>query len=471
MRGQTGLINIAIIAVFLFGMIIVGIVSFKRIKSISSFYVGDREGGTISIAGSLLATIIGGSSTLGIAGLGYAKGLVGAWWMLVGSIGLGVVALWLARRIREYDVYTLPEILQRQYGSNGIRIVASILISISWIGIIAGQIIAAGKILSLLWPENLNAVMIIVGLIFVIYTTLGGQYSILRTDVLQFAILILGIIVCGLLGYIRTGGYSSLSSGIPESFFAFPVSPAFNWHDLLIFLFFVGTTFLVGPDIYSRLFCSKNPEIARRSSLLTALVMIPLAFIIAGIGMFARMLLPGIPAESAFPALVMHTLPIGLNGLVIAALLAAIMSSADTCLLTTGTIITADVINPISRCRIGEKALLTISRLAVIAVGLFSIVIALKIKGIIAALLLAYTVYSAGLVVPVVLGFYADRLRLSAAGAMSAIVGGGGLGLYLKLSDQGSLLLVCFPLSIALLLSVSYMGYLRSQSKSAIFKD
>ena len=204
---------------------------------------------------------------------------------------------------------------------------------------------------------------------------------------------------------------------------------------------------------------------------MTALVMIPLAFIIASIGMFARMLLPGIPTESAFPALVMHTLPMGLNGLVIAALLAAIMSSADTCLLTTGTIITADVINPISRCRIGEKALLAISRLAVIAVGLFSIVIALKIKGIIAALLLAYTVYSAGLVVPVVLGFYADRLRLSDAGAMSAIVGGGGLGLYLKLSDQGSLLLVCFPLSIALLLSVSYMGYRRSQRKSAIFKD
>jgi SSS family solute:Na+ symporter len=457
------MINVVIIAVFLFGMIIVGLVSFKRIKSLNSFYVGDRSGGTISITGSLLATIIGGSSTLGIAGLGYAKGLVGAWWMLVGSIGLGVVAFWLARRIREYGVYTLPEILERQYGSNVIRIIASLLISISWVGIIAGQIIAAGKILSLLWPENLNAVMIVVGSIFVLYTVLGGQYSIIRTDVLQFVILIIGILICGLLGYAHTGGYQSIAERIPETFFSFPVSPAFNWYDLLIFLFFVGTTFLVGPDIYSRLFCSRNPEIARRSSLLTAIIMIPLAFIIASIGIFARALLPGIPPESAFPALVMHTIPTGFNGLVIASLLAAIMSSADTCLLTTGTIITADVINPISRFRISEKALLIISRFAVIVVGLFSIVIALKIKGIIAALLLAYTVYSAGLVVPVVFGFYSKRLRLNAVGAISAILGGGLLGLYLKLSDRSDLLLVCFPLSIVLLLSVSFIGYLRSR--------
>jgi len=81
--------------------------------------------------------------------------------------------------------------------------------------------------------------------------------------------------------------------------------------------------------------------------------MIPTAFLITFAGIAARVLLPEIQPESALPALVMNTIPTGLNGLVIIALLAAVMSSADTCLLTTSTIITSDILSPLFK--IDEK--------------------------------------------------------------------------------------------------------------------
>lgn len=458
--------NIAIVGIFFTGMIFIGILSMKKIKTTSSYFVADRNGSTVTITGSLLATIIGGSSTIGIAGLGYSKGLVGAWWMLVGAIGLLILSFWLAKKVRNYAVFTLPEILERQYGGNTTKIIASLVIATAWLGIIAGQIIAAGKILSVLWPGQLDLLMITATSVFILYTVLGGQYSILKTDLIQSIIIIAGLFICLILSISAAGGLTTMAAKLPESFFSFPVSDAFGWTDLLTFLLFVGAAYLVGPDIYSRIFCAKGPGIARKSTMLAAAAMIPIAFAIALIGMTARVMLPEIPPESALPALVMNAIPVGLNGLVIAALLAAVMSSADTCLLTTSTIIAADIINPVFKSTINEKILLMITRIGVIIIGIISLLIALKLKGIIASLLLGYTVYTSGLVIPVLLGFYAKSLKLNAAGVIAAIAGGGGMGLFLKLSGHNNLALLTLPVSAFLLFAGSYSGHLLKGKKS-----
>jgi SSS family solute:Na+ symporter len=459
--------NVAIVGIFLIGMIVVGIVSMKKIKTTSSYFVADRNGSSIAITGSLLATMVGGSSTIGLAGLGYSKGLVGAWWMLVGAVGLLILSFWLAKKVRSYAVYTLPEILERQYGGNTVKIIASLVIATAWLGIIAGQIIAAGKILSVLWPGQLDFLMVMATSVFILYTVLGGQYSILRTDFIQSIIIIAGLLMCLIISIIAAGGFTAMAVQLPEAHFSFPVSPEFGWSNLLTFILFVGTAYLVGPDIYSRIFCSRNPQTAKSSIMMAALIMIPLAFFITLIGIAARVLLPGIPPESALPSLVMNTVPIGLNGLIIAALLAAVMSSADTCLLTTSTIVAADIINPIFKSTINEKALLMITRIGVLVIGVISLFIALKLKGIITSLLLGYTVYTGGLVIPVLFGFYAKNLKLNTTGVIAAVVGGGGMGLILKLSGHNNLALLTFPVSALLLFSGSYLSHLKEGQETA----
>jgi SSS family solute:Na+ symporter len=252
------------------------------------------------------------------------------------------------------------------------------------------------------------------------------------------------------------GGLTAVMDALPPSYFAFPVSPSFGWLDLAGFLLFVGSAYLVGPDIYSRIFCSRSPEVARRSVMFAGLTMIPLAFFIVMIGITARVILPGIPAESALPALIMKSIPAGLSGLIIAALLAAVMSSADTCLLTTSTILTADVIDPLRRSKMTERQLLLVSRISVVIIGAISLLIAVTLKGIIASLLLGYTVYTSGLVIPVLLGFYSKHLKINSFGVIAAVVGGGGMGLLLKLSGYNNLSLMTLPLSALLLFGGSY---------------
>ena len=424
--------DITIICIYFLGLIFIGSRSFRIVKGLDSFFVADRKAPFLFVVCSLFATIIGGSSTIGMAGLGFKNGLVGSWWLLVGAIGLFILGLFLAEKVRGYSLYTLPEILEIQYGPEA-KFVASGLIVIAWTGIIAGQIVAAGKILEVIFTLPPSLLMIVVAFVFILYTLLGGQHSIVRTDTIQSLIIVIAVLASIPLCLEKVGGISALRETLGADYFSFPVSQHFTWKSLATYLFLVGSTYLVGPDIYSRLFCSKDKTIARNATITVALGLLPFAFIITLIGMAARVLFPQISPEASFPTMITHVFPIGLNGLVIAALLSAMMSSADTCLLTTSTILSVDIIRPMIKPNGGEKTILFLSRIFIVAVGIVSLIIALLLKGVISSLLLGYTVYTSGLVFPILLGFYRHRLKLTREGAIIAMVAGGGVALIGKL--------------------------------------
>ncbi len=448
--------NLAIVSFFFIGMILIGAMSSRRIRGTESFFVADRRGSSLLITGSLAGTIVGGSSTIGMAGLGFEKGLVGAWWLLVGVVGLLILAFSLAKRVRRYALYTLPELIGDQYGS-GAKLVASVIICVAWLGIIAGQLVAAGKILDILVPGYLNLMILLSAAVFTTYTLLGGQYSILRTDTAQLAILLLGIFICLPLSIGKAGGLESLRLSLDPSYFSFPTNTYGDWTYVVTLLLMVGSTYVVGPDIYSRLFCARSEGVAKNSAAITALIMIPVAFSITLIGMSAKVIAPGISPEGAFPAVIRDVLPSGVNALVIAGLLSAVMSSADTVLLTTSTIISADIIKPSLWGTIRDEHLLFISRAFIVVIGLLSLGIAVKLKGVIKALLLGYTIYSSGLVLPVIFGFYGKSLRLHPLGAMAAVIGGGGVAIFGTWRGYSHLGLVGMGLSGILLFLVSWI--------------
>jgi SSS family solute:Na+ symporter len=451
------LLDLAIIIIYFLGMVAIGIYVYRKRQASSNdgFFVANRSGTTPLILGSLCATFIGASVAVGMAGLGYSKGLSGAWWLLVGAVGLFILGLFLARKVRRVGLYTLPELVEKQYGSKA-GFVASILIVVAWIAVIAGQIIAAGKILTVLLPYDLSSLMAIAAAVFIFYTALGGQYSIIRTDFAQFAILTVGILIS--LGFVlvRVGGISGLTASLSSEYFSFPVSINFGWYDLVLFLILTGSTYIVGPDIYSRLFCARDEKVARASVLWAALIAIPVAFVIVLIGMGAKVLFPEIASEQAFPTVIENLLPVGVSGLVVAALLAAIMSSADTVLLTTSTILSQDIYKRISP-DMSERKSLIVSRLGVVIIGVLALVVALELKGVISSLLLAYTIFTSGLVVPVVAGFYKDKLKVNSIGAISAIIGGGGTALVINRVGVEHLELLGFGVCIVLLFGVSWI--------------
>ncbi len=425
------MLDLAIIVVYLLGMIGIGawVYAKRQTSSRDGFFVANRTGSTLFVTGSLCATFIGASVVIGMTGRGFNMGLAGAWWLLVGAIGLFVLGFFFARKVRQVGRYTLPELIEEQYGSTA-GVAASLLIVVAWIAIIAAQIVAVDAVLAVVLPFDISGwiIMTIATAVFVLYTMLGGQYSIIRTDFVQFGILAIGILVCLGLVLAKVGGIDGMTSALPGDLFSFPINEQFGWYELVALLVLTGATYVVGPDMYSRLFCARDGGVARSSALLAGLIAIPAAFAVILIGMGARVLYPDIGSAQAFPTVVEQLLPVGVSGLVAAALLAAIMSSADTVLLTTSTILSQDIIGRL-KTGMTERASLAISRAGVVVIGILALVVALHKPGIIGSLLLAYTVFTSGVVIPVVAGFYRRRLKLNAVGAIAAIVGGGGTAL------------------------------------------
>ncbi len=446
---------LTIIALYFIIMLAVGLFSRRKSKKADDFFVAGRKSSSPLIVGSLLATIIGSSATLGMAGLGFKQGLTGAWWLLVGSIGLVFLGLFFARKVRKLALYTLPELVEKQYGQR-VALAASILIVVSWLGIIAAQIIGAGKIMSILGVGNPNVWMVIFTAIFVTYTVLGGQHAIIRTDFLQSLVIFAGIFASLFLFLDRLGGWGGLLNSLPAERFSFPLSPQFDGAALATLLLLVGLPYVVGPDMYSRIFCARDDKAARTAILWTALLIIPLAFAVAIIGMGAAVMFPDITPEQAFPTVISELFSPLLSGIVLAALLCAVMSSADTTLLSASTILTVDIIGRFKPTENPENVLPR-SRWAIILLGICALVIALMLDGIISALLFAYTVYASGVIVPVIFGFFRNRLKVTPAGAMAALVGGGTAGLLSKLLAIKYLDLWALLISGVLLFLVSYI--------------
>jgi SSS family solute:Na+ symporter len=250
--------------------------------------------------------------------------------------------------------------------------------------------------------------------------------------------------------------------------FSFPVSSGFSGANLASTLLVVGLTYVVGPDMYSRIFCAKDDKTARLSTLTTAGLLIPIALAITVIGMGAAVLFPEISSEQALPTVIKEIFSPFLGGIVLAALLCAVMSSADTTLLSAGTILSVDILG---KFRPESPNVLPRSRWLILGLGILSLIVALLLKGIISSLLFAYTVYTCGITLPVIFGFFRDRLKITANGALAALIGGGGLGLFSKMTGylddwfnlDGSLASIQYldlwalGLSVVLLFLVSYI--------------
>ena len=441
-------------------MIAVGVYVYRKRQASSKdgFLVANRSGSTPLIVGSLCATFIGASVVVMMTGLGYYWGLTGAWWLLIGAVGLLVLGLLFARRVRRFGVYTLPELVERQYGGLA-GLAASLLIVVGWTGLIAAQIVAVEKIMAAVLPWDIDSwiVLTVATAVFVLYTVLGGQFSVIRTDIAQFAILAVGILVALGFALSEAGGISGLTAELDPQYFSFPTNDKFGWDDLVTWLLLFGATYVVGPDMYARLFSARDEGVARKSALWAALIAVPVAFVIVLIGMSAMVLNPDLGSDEAFPYIIANVLPVGVAGLVAAGLLAAIMSSADTLLMTTGSILSQDIfrhVSPNSK-RAGSLAA---TRMAVLLMGVVALVVALRLESIIDSLKLAYTIFTSGIVIPVIAGFYKDKLKVNSVGAIAAIVGGGGTALAIKLLEVENLDLVGLAVCVVLLFGVSWLA-------------
>ena len=327
-----------------------------------------------------------------------------------------VLSLFLAERIRSTGCSTLPQLVGSFWGERT-RDAASILIAISWIGVIAVQIIASGNILFAVFGGFATHYMVASTLVFVLYTAYGGKISVIRTDRFQMIIILFGLVIL-------FSKALSAQGSMPPILQSFPTSAEMNCWEVITMIIVVGSAYLIGPDMYSHIFSSRSAREAKTSAFLSAIILIPLAFLITTLGIFSSYLYPAIPPEQAILSLMTGLLTPVIKGLVAAALLAAFMSSADTCLMTATSILTFDIYGKI-HSNATQDHLMKASRIAVMIIGALALTLAISVPEIIKTLLIAYTIFTSGLLMPVLAGFYRERLGLTSTGALCAIAGGG----------------------------------------------
>ncbi len=396
-------------------MVVIGIISSRKIRTEGDYFVAGKRGNLWQITGSLLATILGSSAILGTADLALTQGWAASWLLLCASFGLFLLVP-LSKIVRRQGKFTLPQMIGDFYG-NEAKMISSFIISVAWIGIIAAQIIGAAKILSGFTGLDYVTGVWGAGAVFIFYTVIGGQISVLKTDLYQSFIIIGGIIL--------TAVYVFYTEPLPPSQMTqlkFPFNKGFHPFDLIVLLLTYSTTYVVGPDIYSRLFCAKNEIIARKSVLISAVILVPFSMCITFLGVFAAYKFPGNQLQngSSLIPVMLNTLPEWGVGLLVAALLSAVMSTGSTTLLTSATIIS----DPLSHGLEKPHSIRT-TKITMLIIGILSIILSLYIHSIIQSLLIALTIFSGAFIVPTIaglLGFTTGKGKSSSAMIIGGIV-------------------------------------------------
>ena len=410
-----------ILGLYFLVLIIIGLASLKKIKDENDFFVAGKRGSTLQIAGTLLATLLGSSAILGSVELSFVMGLAGSWLLLSASAGL-ILLIPFVKYIIKYGRRTFPELLETLYGSN-VKKVSSIIIAVSWLGVVAAQIVGGGTVVSLFFGVNYLTGVIITAIFFVFYTIIGGQISIIKTDLLQAIFIITGISV--FLIFLPMG--NEIKVTIEE--FGFPFNRNFSPLDLLILLFTYSSTYLVGPDVYSRLFCARDKKSAANGIIITVIFMIFIAFSLSITGIAAKTFYEAdIKLSGMTPLLFLskEILPYPVFIIMGISLLSVLISSADSILLNVSIII-SDLFP--------HRNKVFLARVFVLIFGFLSLLVAIKIKSIIGLILLGLTIFSGGFFIPTVMGLIGVRFRGKAV--ILSIISGSLIALFGKMVQSG----------------------------------
>jgi SSS family solute:Na+ symporter len=413
-----------VLGLYFAAMLGAGYWGLRRAGSTEDYLVAGRRLGPALYIGTLSAVVLGGASTIGSVSLGYEFGVSGMW--LVFMIGLGIIALGilLSTRLSQLGVYTVSEMLGIRYGASS-RLISAIIVATYALMIAVTSTIAVGSVFDVVLGLPPTLAILIAGGVVVVYSALGGMWSITLTDFLQFCVMTVGIFLILLpLSIARAGGFSGMAGELPGSYFGL-----FSIGGQTIFTYFLLFFFglMIGQDIWQRVFTARSPTVARWGGLVAGLYCLLYGLAGALIGTAARVLIPNLPnSDNAFARVAAEVLPAGILGLVLAAALAAIMSTASAGLLASSTILANDVYAGFfrrgSEGHAGAEEY-NASRLATLLVGVVVLVIAVIVSDVVGALTVAYDLLVGALFVPIIGALF--WRRATGTGALASMLVGG----------------------------------------------
>ena len=339
------------------------------------------------VAPLLTGLAVGGASTIGVAERAYTAGISAGWYNAAWAAGAILVGLIAAKRYRQMEVTTIPEFFERHYDVSG-RVVGVLGQLTLQIVITSLQYVAGGAILSSLLPDvfSFQAGMFVTAIVFVGITLIGGFWAAGLTNIINVILIYAGVLLGAFLAVGKVGGFGELVAKLPAEHGGFDLG-AIGWGIVIAWFLVMCTTVFSVQSIAQISFAARDSKSAKRGFLLGGLIILPVGFISAVIGMAAAILHPGIIPTEALPRTVLSLSPF-VAGIILAGLWAADVSTASALLVGSATLVVGDLIKRFIAPDLTERKERMISRIAVLVLSVFTFLLAVSVSGILKTLLI-----------------------------------------------------------------------------------
>ncbi len=391
--------------------------------------------GWIAVGASLFATNISSEHLIGLAGTGSTRGLsVGQfeWLAVFILIILGYVFAPIFLRSK---VFTVPEFFGQRFDRRSRTYLTAISISAYFFTKIAVTLLAASYLLKLVLGWDMFASTVLIVLLTGLYTVIGGLRSVIKTQIFQAGLLIFGAFLLVYYGISEIGGFSSLTSKLPSDYFTLfkPIDdPDFPWTGIIFGAPILAIWYWCTDQyIVQRILSAKGIQNARRGTLLAGFLKIFPIFLFILPGMIAVVLFPGISGNEAYTYLLSGSLlPVGIKGIVIAGLFAALMSSLSSAFNSSATLIANDLYKP-RKQNVKDAELVLVGRLATTLIVILTICLIPLLRMINTDIYLYLQTLQAYISPPIASVFVIGVFwkKITATAAIWALITGGILGL------------------------------------------
>ena len=423
-------LHLALLVVYSFGIVGLGIWTARFVRGSSEFFVAGRSLGPGLILASMLAANIGAGSTVGAAGLAYRDGLSAWWW--VGSAGLGsivfafVVAPRLWQIAKTHDFYTTGDYLEFRY-SPAVRGVTTALIGLGALALLAGQLIAGATILNVLTGMPRWAGALTGGAIMTIYFTAGGLLGSAWVNTFQLVVMLVGLLLA-LPVALDSVGFAAFTGDAVSPHFTdilYSAGPGSGW----TLLFLLGPAFIISPGLIQKAYGGASASAVRTGVAVNAAALLGFAFVPVLFGMIARVAIPGITDPNAvLPTVLTHELPPWLGAIALAAVFSTEVDTCDAILFMLSTSASKDLYKRFMNPAATDAQLLRVGRATAVAGGAVGVLLSIWLQTVIGAITVFYSLLVVTLFVPVIGGLYIRRagsreaLAAVAAGVITLLV-------------------------------------------------
>ena len=415
-------VSLAILILYIVALFAISWFAKKRSEGTTENYaLAGRKLNAPLIGVSIIGLAVGGASTIGVSEHAFKVGLSAGWYTAAWGIGAIVMGMFLAEKYRKANITTVSELIEKHHDSKAVvlGVICQIIIQLV---IISLQYIAGGSIISAIMPEiDFKVGVMISAVTFIGITFIGGMWSASLSNILNIILIYGGIAIATVIQFAKVGGLGGLEMKLPANVPWFDPIAGVGVTGIMSWIVVLVTVNLSLQSIIQISLGAKDAATARKGFVWGGILMIPVGFMSALLGICAKAAYPTANAALALPQAIVELQPL-LAGLTLAALWAADVSTACNLLLSAGTLFSKDIYKRYMNPACDESKQLSVMRWSVIISGIMTVGMAMMVSGILNTIMMGLSLTAAFSIIVIVALFF-PQYACKAAGFNTMLVG------------------------------------------------